>query len=177
VSSLPIPVAPRLSSLDELLPGETAARRRLRAFVDGENGGLGAIYRLEDVRSQPESSALADSGPYLSLGMLSIRQAVVSAVSAMEAAPDEEARRSAELWLDALIQRDFAATRQYAHEYGGQSVAATEPCDIDWWNEPEIARTGTSLLTHGIVAEEAKRRMQAGQVADSTRSFDRGEMT
>jgi deoxyribodipyrimidine photo-lyase len=42
--------------------------------------------------------------------MLSTRQAVVSALSAIEAAPNAEARHSAELWLDALIWREFAAS-------------------------------------------------------------------
>ncbi len=44
--------------------------------------------------------------------MLSARQAVLSALSAMDAAPDSEARHGAVLWLDARIRREFAVSIQ-----------------------------------------------------------------
>jgi len=45
--------------------------------------------------------------PYLRFGMLSARQAVVSALSAMDASPDPKARKGAETWLNELIWREF----------------------------------------------------------------------
>ena len=42
--------------------------------------------------------------------MLSARQAVVAALGAMEAAPDKQARKGAETWLNELIWREFYVT-------------------------------------------------------------------
>jgi deoxyribodipyrimidine photo-lyase len=117
VWSLPLASISRQRPWTVFPPGEAEAQKRLKAFVDwvqGDQGdSLAPIYRYEDLRNRLDNDGTSRLSPYLSLGMLSARQAVVSASSAMVAAPDAETRHSAELWLEALIKREFALSLQY----------------------------------------------------------------
>jgi deoxyribodipyrimidine photo-lyase len=107
-----IPREPMLTARIPFLAGEAEAQRRLRSFVDGADAdlpeGKAPIYQYDELRNRLDLDGTSKLSPYLNLGMLSIRQAVVSALSAIDAAPDEEARYSAELWLEAIIRREYA---------------------------------------------------------------------
>jgi deoxyribodipyrimidine photo-lyase len=103
--SVPIPTTPGLPPSVPFPPGEAEAQRRLRAFTEGENGG--GITRYAEARDRMDLDATSRLSPYLRFGMLSARQAVVSALSAREAAPHKQARTSAETWLNELIWREF----------------------------------------------------------------------
>ena len=103
--SLPIPTEPALPASVPFSPGEAEARRRLDAFA-GRNEGIG-ITRYASARDRTDLDGTSRLSPYLRFGMLSARQAVVSALSAREAAPDGKARAGAESWLNELIWREF----------------------------------------------------------------------
>jgi deoxyribodipyrimidine photo-lyase len=104
VRGLPIPTEPELPSSVPFPPGEMEARRRLEAFV----GKAGApIYRYAAVRDRLDLAGTSRLSPYLRFGMLSARQAVSAAQSAIDAAADARAREGAEAWLNELIWREF----------------------------------------------------------------------
>jgi deoxyribodipyrimidine photo-lyase len=101
---LPIPDSPVLPATVPFPPGETEAQRRLDAFV-----GLGdaPIHHYAEGRNRLGQDGTSRLSPYLRFGMVSARQAVISAMSAIEAAPNPEARKGAETWLNELIWREF----------------------------------------------------------------------
>jgi deoxyribodipyrimidine photo-lyase len=104
LASLPIPDVPAPSEHIPFDAGEAAARRRLSAFVDGHDA---PIYAYATSRNQLDTTGTSQLSPYLRLGMVSARQAAVSAFTAMSSAPSDSARSSAEVWLNELIWREF----------------------------------------------------------------------
>ena len=104
LASLPIPDHPKMPPGTSFLPGEAEARRRLLAFLTGEDA---AVYRYSKTRDRPDLDGTSQLSPYLRFGMLSARQAVVWAVKAIAAAPDPPARSGPEAWLTELIWREF----------------------------------------------------------------------
>jgi deoxyribodipyrimidine photo-lyase len=85
-------------------PGEVEARRRLEAFVAGDDA---PIYRYAEGRNRLDRDGTSRLSPYLRFGMLSARQAVVGALAAAGAAPGAGARQGAETWLNELVWREF----------------------------------------------------------------------
>jgi deoxyribodipyrimidine photo-lyase len=104
VPSLPIPDSPALPAAVPFLPGEAEAQRRLGAFVDGEGP---PIYHYAQGRNQLDRAGTSQLSPYLRFGMVSARQAVVSALAAADAVSDALERQGAETWLNELIWREF----------------------------------------------------------------------
>lgn len=104
IESVPIPDEPNLPSGVPFPAGEAEAQRRLRAFVSGHNA---PIYRYATVRDRMDLDGTSHLSPYLRFGMLSAKQAVVTAYQAIERAPNKDARHSAQSWLDELIWREF----------------------------------------------------------------------
>jgi deoxyribodipyrimidine photo-lyase len=113
--SLPIPIEPPLAANVPFPPGEAEAQRRLLAFAewddDAATGHTADIYHYSEVRDRVDLDGTSRLSPYLRFGMLSARQAVVSALSARDAVPDAahhgRARTGAGTWLDELIWREF----------------------------------------------------------------------
>jgi deoxyribodipyrimidine photo-lyase len=85
-------------------PGESEAQRRLDSFVDP---GDAPIYRYAEGRNRLDQEGTSLLSPYLRFGMISARHAVVSAMTAIEAAPNPQGRKGAETWLSELIWREF----------------------------------------------------------------------
>jgi deoxyribodipyrimidine photo-lyase len=81
--------------------GETEVLRRLASFM------AGPIYQYASGRDRPDLDGTSALSPYLHFGMLSMRQAVSAALLAMRSAPEALAARSAEIWLNELIWREF----------------------------------------------------------------------
>ena len=114
--SLPLPEEPALHSDIPFPPGETEAHLRLKAFVDGldrREHSLAAIYRYAEDRDRLGVDGTSGLSPYLRFGMLSARQAVATALSAVDAAPGGRARKGAQTWLNELIWREFYMTILY----------------------------------------------------------------
>jgi deoxyribodipyrimidine photo-lyase len=104
IASRPIPAEPALPSAVPFPPGEAEAHRRLSAFTGGDDP---PIYRYAETRDRPDLDDTSRLSPYLRFGMLSARQAVVTALVAADTAPDDRARAGAETWLNELIWREF----------------------------------------------------------------------
>jgi deoxyribodipyrimidine photo-lyase len=99
-----IPSEPALPPGVPFQPGEAQAQRRLGAFVDAQNA---PIDSYDGARNRLDLAGTSQLSPYLRFGMLSARQAVVSALAAQDGARDETARKGAETWLNELIWREF----------------------------------------------------------------------
>jgi deoxyribodipyrimidine photo-lyase len=87
--------------------GEAEAQRRLEFFTRPADGEWPLIESYAAGRDRLDLEGTAQLSPYLRFGMLSARQAVAAALGATRAAPDPEARLSAETWLNELIWREF----------------------------------------------------------------------
>ena len=112
--SLPIPTEPALPASVPFPPGEAEAQRRLLDFADPDtaaaNQQAGGINHYSEARDRVDLDGTSRLSPYLRFGMLSARQAVVSALGAREAASHGEGRTGAETWLNELIWREFYVT-------------------------------------------------------------------
>jgi deoxyribodipyrimidine photo-lyase len=104
VESEPIPSEPAPSAAVPFAPGEDEAARRLHRFIDWEGS---PVYRYDSRRDRLDQEGTSQLSPYLRFGMLSARQAVVSALTAIETAPSEGAREDAQAWLFQLVWREF----------------------------------------------------------------------
>ncbi len=113
-------------------PGEAEARRRLQAFVGGDDP---AIYRYGEGRDRPDLDGTSQLSPYLRFGMVSARQAAASALGAIEAAPDAQARSGAETWLTELIWREFYLSIQYHFPETERNSFRAGLRDIVWDND------------------------------------------
>jgi deoxyribodipyrimidine photo-lyase len=130
--SLPIPAEPVPPSDLPFPPGEAEAWRRLQTFVDWDDP---VAYGYAEGRNRLDLEGTSQLSPYLRFGMLSARQAVVSALSAMDAAPDERSRKGAETWLNELIWREFyMAILYYFPDVLEQSFRA-DLRGIEWEND------------------------------------------
>jgi len=107
-ASDPLPSPPDLG-LDLPTGGETAARSRLRRFVEGRAADYG------EARDRPGRDATSRLSPYLRFGVLSPRACVTQALEAARA--DETAAPGLYKWIDQLVWRDFyhAILAQHPH--------------------------------------------------------------
>ena len=100
-----IPNPPNLSWDISFIPGEVEAQRRLSVFFSG--GSEAPVFSYNEGRNKLDADGSSKLSPYLRFGMLSARQAVYWALQGIASAPDQEARKSAESWLNELIWREF----------------------------------------------------------------------
>lgn len=77
VRGVPLPDRPRPPEPAPFPPGEQEAQRRLEAFVRGD--GAAPITHYADRRNRLDLAGTSGLSPYLRFGMISARQAVVSA--------------------------------------------------------------------------------------------------
>jgi deoxyribodipyrimidine photo-lyase len=105
IDSLPIPEDPVLPESVPFIPSEDEAQRRLKLFMGHE--GESSIDLYEQRRNRMDLNGTSGLSPYLRFGMLSPKQAVVSALQKKLVASNETSRRGAEVWLNELIWREF----------------------------------------------------------------------
>ncbi len=101
IQSEEMPAEPTLPENAPFAPGEAEAQRRLKKFAQH------SIDRYAQDRNMVSIDGTSQLSPYLRFGMISARQAVVTAVACMEGAGSKEARKGAETWLSELIWREF----------------------------------------------------------------------
>jgi deoxyribodipyrimidine photo-lyase len=153
MGSLPIPVEPMLPSTVPFPPGEAEAQRRLSAFVRGDDP---PIYRYAEARDRLDVDRTSRLSPYLHLGMVSSRQAVVTALDAMATAPDAKAREGAETWLHELIWCEFFVHILYHFPHVLQQSFRANLQAIPWENDEEAfaawceGRTGYPVVDAGM---------------------------
>jgi deoxyribodipyrimidine photo-lyase len=153
VSSLPIPEEPALPQAVPFPPGEAEAQGRLRAFVEGDDP---PIYQYAEARDRLDVEGTSRLSPYLHLGMISARQAVVAALEAIAAAPDAEASKGAETWLNELIWREFYVHILYHFPHVLQQSFRADLRAIPWENDEEAlaawceGQTGYPVVDAGM---------------------------
>ncbi len=135
--------------------GEAEARRRLSAFL------AGPIFDYRETRDRMDLDGTSQLSPYLRFGMVSIRQAVISAVQAIEQAPDAQARAGADAWLNELIWRDFY--RSILHRHPAVLDTAFKPGmrAIPWRDAPGDLRAWQQGQTGYPVVDAAMRQLAA----------------
>ena len=99
--NLPTLAIPSTRQAGHFMAGEGWAQDALRRFAQAQVFGYAAG------RNRLDGDGTSGLSPYLRFGMLSARQAVLTAQQAIAAAPDDASRSSAEAWLNELIWREF----------------------------------------------------------------------
>lgn len=146
IKSDDVPAEPGLPEAVPFAPGEAEAQKRLKAFAQN------AINSYAADRNSVAVDGTSQLSPYLRFGMLSARQAVVTAVSCLENAGSKEARKGADTWLSELIWREFYVHILYHYPHVLQRSFRPEYDDIEWRNrEDEFeawcnGRTGYPLV-------------------------------
>lgn len=146
LESVSIPDAPRLPDDVPFSAGEAEARRRLHAFAEQR------IYAYDRQRDRVDLDGTSQLSPYLRFGMLSAREAAVTAREAMQSASAKPARDSAEVWLNELIWRDFYTHILYHFPHVAREPFYAQYRRIDWReDEAEFAawrdgRTGYPVV-------------------------------
>lgn len=153
----PIPAAPGLPAAVPFPAGEAEARRRLAAFIDGDRP---PIYRYGDARNRVDLAGTSSLSPYLRFGMLSARQAVVSALAAIEEAPTAGAWEGAETWLNELIWREFYVAILYHFPQVRRHSFRRELRAIPWARDEAAWRAWTEGRTGYPVVDAAMRQLQ-----------------
>ncbi len=130
--------------------GEGEAQRRLSEFVRGR------IYGYSDERNRIALDGTSSLSPYLRFGMISIRQAVSAALDAVRSAPNVETARSAGVWLNELIWREFYVGILYHFPQVSRASFKPALANIPWREaEAEFAawkegRTGVPVVDAGM---------------------------
>ena len=153
IKSENIPDAPRQSGLVPFRAGEAEAKRRLAAFTRK------ALAPYEDDRNRMALAGTSGLSPYLRFGMLSARQAVGAARRAEERAADTPARRSAGVWLNELIWREFYIA--VLHHFPRARETAFRPAlrGIPWINDRGDFAAWTEGRTGYPVVDAAMRQL------------------
>ncbi len=157
VKGLPIPTEPELAQESLFLPGSKQGQARLKEFVSGD---AAPIYSYGEMRNLVDVSGTSRLSPYLRFGMISARQAVVAAQSAIGKAKTADHRKGAEIWLNELIWREF-----YIHilfhfpQVRGQSFRANL-ADIRWQNDTADFRAWCSGRTGYPIVDAPMRQLQ-----------------
>lgn len=134
VASDALPDAPTLETSIVLRPGEAEAQARLAAFVQAEQP---PIFQYAEQRNLPAIDGTAMLSPYLRFGMVSPRQAAAAAYTAIEAAPNNDARTGADTWLTELIWRDFYFSILYHFPHVARGSFHRAYDAIEWQNDPD----------------------------------------
>ena len=156
----PTPGLPGVSLPDtrsplDFAPGEAEARRLLAGFL------AGPIQTYRETRDRMDLDGTSRLSMYLKFGMLSIRQAVISAVQAVAHATDAQARAGAETWLNELIWRDFYRSILYHYPDVLKSAFKPNLRDIPWRDVPHELHAWKTGQTGYPVVDAAMRQLAA----------------
>ena len=145
-NSQEIPAKPELPEGVPFKPGEAEAQRRLQAFAQD------AIDQYAQDRDMVALDGTSQLSPYLRFGMISARQAVVTAVSCHDNAPDKDARKGADTWLSELIWRAFYVHIMYHFPHVLERSFRPEYDEIVWRNrEKEFEAWGNGRTGYPLV--------------------------
>lgn len=157
-ASLEIPAPGRLPAEVDFEAGEAEAQRRLQAFTDGDSP---PIYQYRDTRNRPDLNSTSGLSPYLRFGMLSARQAVVAAWASMQEAPNNQAERSAETWLDELIWREFYQSILYHFPFVLEQNFRENYSLLEWSDNQEHFAAWKNGQTGYPLVDAAMRQLRA----------------
>lgn len=154
---LPTETIPTLPNTTAFVAGEIAGTHQLAQFVTDKSS---AVFGYATHRNQLDMDGTAKLSPYLRFGMVSIRQAVVAALAAMEQAVDENGRKSAETWLNELIWREFYLAILYHFPHVLRRSFRPELQNIPWRNNPAEFAAWCAGQTGYPVVDAAMRQLQ-----------------
>lgn len=157
ISSQSIPAEPALSSDIPFSPGETEAQRRLKAFVEGT---IPPIFEYAEARHRLDIDGTSGLSPYLRFGMLSARQAVLAALQARQSAPNPQAQKGVETWLNELIWREFYMAILQHFPFVRQRSFRAELQEIPWGNNEDLFRRWSEGHTGYPVVDAAMRQLR-----------------
>jgi deoxyribodipyrimidine photo-lyase len=164
IQSADLPAEPSLPASVPFAPGEAEAQRRLAMFAEI------AIERYAQERNAISVDGTSQLSPYLRFGMLSARQAVVTAVSAMENAINKEGEKGAETWLSELIWREFYIHILYHFPHVLRRSFRPEYENIVWRNrEDEFAAWGNGRTGYPLVDAAMRQLTTSGWMHNRTR--------
>lgn len=159
IASLPIPSPAELGCAPVAAPtgaaGELNAAERLESFL------AGPVSHYATHRDRLDLDGTSRLSPYLRWGMLGPRRCYWSAVRALEAAPDEAARRSVSMWIDELIWREFFAHILSAHPSSVRRNLRPAYDSLAWENRDDWLAAWTEGRTGYPVVDAAMRQMRA----------------
>jgi deoxyribodipyrimidine photo-lyase len=156
VSSLSLPTEPAIPPGMPFPASEGEAQNRLRAFAEGADA---PIYRYARERDRLDLDVTSRLSPYLRFGLLSARQAVLAAYSALAAAPDEDAAKGAQTWLNELIWREFYVSILYHFPHVLERSFRPPLQDIPWENDEDNFRAWCEGQTGYPVVDAAMRQL------------------
>ena len=142
---------------DSFPPSEGAALQRLADFT----GSGAAIFHYRQQRDLMAEEATSRLSPYLRFGLLSIRRAVLAALDAAQAAPQTEARSSAETWLNELIWREFYTSILYHFPHVLQRSFRPELQGVEWRNDERDFLAWQEGCTGYPVVDAAQRQLRS----------------
>jgi len=132
-------------------PGEKKALIKLSEFTEGVSA---PIYTYAINRDRLDKDGTSRLSPYIKFGMISPKKIVFQAFQAIRNAPNLEAQKSAEIWLNELIWRDF-----YIHilfHYPSVINTNFRKMNIAWDNDPKNiqawkeGKTGYPIVDAGM---------------------------
>ncbi len=152
-ASVPLPAAQEGEGGRYFAAGEEEAQRRLQRFA-GE-----VIYDYAQERDLPGVHGTSQLSPYLRFGMVSARQTAVAALSAGQRAETAAARKSAEVWLNELIWREFYVSILYHFPYVREGSFRKKYDEIAWVNDGSQLQAWKDGRTGYPIVDAAMRQM------------------
>jgi deoxyribodipyrimidine photo-lyase len=156
LESLPLPSNPASVNQSSFQPGESEAQRRLRAFVKGDSA---LIYKYESQRDRMDLNGTSHLSPYLRFGMLSAKQALVAASTAISRTKKEKERQSASTWLNEIIWREFYQMILFNFPEVRKISFRENLRDIQWENHPNEFHAWCNGETGYPIVDAAMRQM------------------
>ncbi len=160
--SIPVPPVTQLTS--ETIPpfqvepdfpaDEKEALARLDDFISNK------VYQYAATRDRLDLDGTSRLSPYIRFGLVSPQYVARKAQTAIEHAPDEEARRSAEIWLNELIWREFYISILHYFPEVLKASFRKDLRNICWRDAPEDLRTWQNGMTGYPVVDAGMRQLK-----------------
>jgi deoxyribodipyrimidine photo-lyase len=166
VKSVAIPGTPA-EPVHAFPAGENEALQRLQRFTASLEAPL---FEYEEQRNFPATEGTSQLSPYLRFGMLSARQTAVASLQAIKRAPDDEARKGAETWLNELIWREFYINILYHFPRVREGNFNQNYDHIQWANDADqLAAWQEGRTGYPIVDAAMRQLMQSGWMHNRAR--------
>jgi deoxyribodipyrimidine photo-lyase len=152
LASQPIPTQ-ELPEDIAFVAGEGEAQQRLLRFTQGDKA---PIFQYAQQRDLPAANATSSLSPYLRLGMLSARQAVVAAQEALARASNQNGHEGVQAWINELVWREFYINILYHFPQVRRGNFRTKYDGIAWENDGDKleawqnGRTGYPFVDAGM---------------------------
>jgi deoxyribodipyrimidine photo-lyase len=134
--------------------GEQEALVRLEEFLHQR------IYSYGTDRNRLDLNGTSSLSPYLHFGMLGLRQAVRAARQALVEAGNEASRKSAEVWLNELIWREFYIQILFHFPHVHRTAFNPSLANIPWRNDESQFKAWKEGRTGVPIVDAAMRQLR-----------------